>query len=138
MFEPGRQLAAAGGVAHDQSGRAGDDADPGYRQIPDPPPCPTQPAAVAWPNREEQLVVVAPAERSAQRVGARTRVPFARFARYRHGGRVELDADARRRCQLAKPVRQAVAEVDTARRSLIVRQLLPRLEARLRTKVPCD
>jgi hypothetical protein len=65
VFEPVGQRAAARGVAHDEVAPARHHANPGYRQIADAPTGAPQPAAVARPDREEQLVVVAAAERGA-------------------------------------------------------------------------
>ena len=125
VFEPVGQRAAARGVAHEEVGPPRDDADPGYRQIADAATGAPQPAAVARPDREEQLVVVAAAERGRQPVGAGRRVPGARLVRNGQRPGVDLHADTRRARQLAQSVRQTIAEVHAARRSSMMRQLEP-------------
>ena len=87
------------------------------------------------PHREQQLVVVAPGEGAAHRVGPGRGVPGPGLVRDRQRGRVDLDADARGSRNLPQPVGEAVAEVHAARGRLVIRQLQAGLQARLGPKV---
>ena len=73
-----RKLAFASDPLHEQARRSGHDPDLGYRQIAEMLSYGAQPPSLPWPAREDQLVIIASAERKVQWISTAPAEPFAK------------------------------------------------------------
>src|SRR5687767_4221836 len=115
MFVAGRQRMQSRVVADQQLPTFRDHSNPCYRQISQLLTNGPQPATMSWPDREEQFVIVAAAERQSQRILTLPLLGLANLGRDWNRGCLQRDSDARGFGNLPDAIRQAVAHVHATR-----------------------